>query len=66
MKRHPIKSDQRYTVTLEWCGDAKPRYIARFCGEWIAKAASYPAAVLLATGHRAQRNGAIVFTNQPA
>ena len=66
MKTHPIKSDQRYTVTREWCGDAKPRYITRFCGEWIAKATTYPAAVMLATGHRLQRNGSPVFTNQTA
>jgi hypothetical protein len=32
-----MKRDNRYTVTLEYCGEEKPRYIARFCGDWLGK-----------------------------
>lgn len=28
-------SDARFTLTREFCGYAKPRYILRFCGDWI-------------------------------
>ena len=31
-----ISKDKRYTQDLEWCGQATPKYIARFCGEWIS------------------------------
>lgn len=29
--------DKRYTVSLEYCGYAKPRYVARFCGDWLGQ-----------------------------
>ena len=66
MNTRPIKSDSRYTVTREHCGHAQPRYVARFCDEWIGQSVSYPTAVLLATGHRLRRNGATVIVEQPA
>lgn len=28
-------SDARFTLTREFCGYAKPRYVLRFCGEWV-------------------------------
>lgn len=59
---HPISSDARYTVRLEWCGYAQQRHVARFDGEWIGQARSYPQAVLLCTTHRLQRQGALVIT----
>lgn len=42
--------DPRYTVFLEYCGDEVPRYVARFCGEWISKHAIERQAVI-ATHH---------------
>lgn len=63
---HPIASDNRYTVTKEFCGQREARFVARFCGEWIGQSLSYPGAVLLATGHRCKRNGALVVECQPA
>ena len=29
--------DSRYSATLEWCGKAEQRYVARFCGEWLSQ-----------------------------
>jgi hypothetical protein len=66
MKTHPISSDARYTVEREWTGQSSPRFVARFCGEWIGQNASYPAAVLFATVHRLQRQGALVIVEQPS
>lgn len=66
MKLHPIASDARYTITREHCGHAKPRFVLRWCDEWIDSFASYPAAVLRASCHRCQRLGALVITEQPA
>lgn len=67
MTTHPISSDARYTVSREYCGYADPRFVARFCGEWIGQDKSYPVAVMLVTGHRLKRSGALVITaqNQP-
>lgn len=64
MKKHPLKQDQRYTVTREFCGMAEPQFVIRFCGDWIDSRRSYPAAVLRATGHRNVRQGALVFVEQ--
>jgi hypothetical protein len=61
MKTHPIKSDSRYTVQREFCGHAKPRFVARFCGEFISSHLSYSGAVLAVVGHKAVRDGALVF-----
>jgi hypothetical protein len=62
MKQHPIRSDIRYTVTREFCGHPKQRFVLRWCGEFIESFTSYTAAVLRATGHRNQRNGQVVVT----
>ena len=66
MKTRPISSDSRYTVEREWCGYKEPRFVARFCGEWVGQDISYPGAVLIASGHRLARQGDLVVTNQPA
>lgn len=34
--------DERYTTNLEWCGHDHPRYVARFCGEWLRSATLWP------------------------
>lgn len=72
MKAHPIthpsdgKTDPRHPVQLEWCGYKERRYVARFCGDWVGQSLSYPAAVLILTGHRLQRAGAQIIICQLA
>jgi hypothetical protein len=50
MKKLP---DSRYTVTREGCGYPGPRYVSRFCGDWIGSADTRAGAVALARTHRA-------------
>lgn len=57
-----LKSDPRYTVTLEWCGHEKPLYIVRFCGEWVSKHMTKGAALMRATGEAAQRRDCLVVS----
>jgi hypothetical protein len=28
-------TDARFTLSREYCGYARPRWVLRFCGEWI-------------------------------
>lgn len=28
-------TDNRYTITLEFCGYPSAKYVARFCGDWL-------------------------------
>lgn len=60
------KIDARYSIALEYCGYEKPRYVARFCDEWIGQSAFYSSALMLATGHNARRKGALVIEGIPA
>jgi hypothetical protein len=64
MKTHPIKSDQRWTVTREHTGAATPQFVIRFCGDWTDARSTYPAAVVRAVVAKATRDGGIVFTEQ--
>lgn len=66
MTHHPVKSDQRYTIQREYCGYDKPRFVLRFCGDYLASFTNYPAAVIRAVGEKAARNGALVVTEQTA
>ena len=50
------RRDRRYTVNLEYCGHARRRHVARFCGDWLSQAASRTAALAIATAHAALRN----------
>lgn len=56
-----LKSDPRYTITREWCGHEKPRFIVRFCGEWVSDHTTQGAALMRATGEAAQRRGCLVL-----
>ena len=58
---NPIRSDQRWTVTREFTGKAKPQFVIRFCGDWIDSRSTYPAAVTRAVGAKALRDGALVI-----
>ena len=57
----PIKSDSRYTVNREFCGYESPRWVARFCGDWLGQSISYSAMVLRCASHKAIRNGAAII-----
>lgn len=71
MKHHPIThhdgtTDKRYSVEREFCGHPEPRWVARFCGEWIGQSISRASASLRCAGHQAVRNGAEVVTEKRA
>lgn len=61
---NPLRSDQRWTVTREFTGKAKPQFVIRFCGDWIDSRSTYPAAVTRAVGAKAVRDGALVIGEQ--
>ena len=31
-----VQQDNRFTIKKEYCGYDKPRYVVRFCGEFLA------------------------------
>lgn len=68
MKQYPITNngqpDTRYSINKEFCGYPEPRYVLRFCGEWIGQSRFYSSVLTLAVGHNAKRKGALVFTEQ--
>lgn len=66
MKTYPIKTDTRYTITQEFSGHAEKRHVLRFCGDFIAQSISYTSMAVRAIGHKAERNGAMVITEQTA
>jgi len=51
------KRDKRYAIRLEFCGEESPRYVLRFCGEWLGAFRSIPQATLRAVGHKNIRLG---------
>lgn len=59
-----LRSDNRYTVTLEHCGHETPMHVVRFCGDWISCHKTKGAALLVAAGHAAQRRGALTVTEE--
>lgn len=50
------KSDNRYSVEREFCGETDPLYVARFEGEWLGKSATAAGAWLLAARDIQQRS----------
>jgi hypothetical protein len=50
--------DNRYTCNLEYCGQAEPRWVVRFCGEWVGRADSKEDGILLAAEHSSRRMAA--------
>lgn len=61
---HPVtqsgKPDKRYCIALEHCGHDRPRYVLRFCDEFIFSTISYSAAAMRAVGHNQARLGAAI------
>jgi hypothetical protein len=49
------KTGQRYTITLEYCGEEKPWWIVRFCGDWLDKCEAIPQALAVIKAHRRTR-----------
>lgn len=64
MTNYPVKSDARYTVAKEFCGQDGQRWVARFCGEWLAQSISYSSMVMRCVGDSARRRGALVVEEQ--
>tara|TARA_R110002110_G_scaffold175387_6_gene378932 strand:+ start:3363 stop:3557 length:195 start_codon:yes stop_codon:yes gene_type:complete len=56
---YSLPSDPRYTVTQEWTGHEKPQFVVRFCGEWISSRQFRGSAIMLASGERVRRDGAL-------
>jgi len=54
--------DERYQISLEYCGYAHPMFTARFCDdELIGRSRFYTSAMMLASGHNARRKGAMII-----
>jgi hypothetical protein len=66
MKMHPVRSDNRYTITKEFCGHAEPRFVLRFCGEWVMQSQFYSSVLIRAVGESAMRKGAVVIEGKLA
>lgn len=49
------KKDRRFSIAREFCGHATPQFVARFCGEWIGRAATKGEARELADQFNANR-----------
>lgn len=66
---YPLKhddgtTDKRYTIRPEFCGYEQPRYVLRYCGEYVANSISLSSMIMRAAGHRAVANGAEIITEQ--
>lgn len=48
----PVTLDGRYSVTLEFCGYPSPRWVTRFCGEWLEQNETKNGAIFAALEHR--------------
>lgn len=47
--------DPRYSIAREWCGYAKPRWVLRFCGEFIGSFTVKNEARAAASAYEAKR-----------
>jgi hypothetical protein len=61
---HPIKSDERYSVTKEFTGHEKPQWVVRFCGQWVDSSAFYTSAVVKAVVTKAARDNELNDTKR--
>lgn len=60
-----LRSDARWTYAPEWTGHAKPRWVVRFCGDFVASCPTQGAALMRATGEKTRRDGALTVENIP-
>jgi hypothetical protein len=61
---HPIKSDERYSLTKEFTGHEKPQWVVRFCGQWVDSSAFYSSAVVKAVVSKASRDNELTNTKE--
>lgn len=47
--------DRRYRVAVEFCGRIKPRFVVRFCDEWVGQSDTRGGAELIRQAHVAER-----------
>ena len=47
--------DRRYTITSEYCGYDTPRWVVRFCGDWVGQHRSRLGAREIQKEHSAAR-----------
>jgi len=53
---YPIRKDERYEITREYCGYVEPRLVLRFCGKWIAQTNGGPGELVMrAVQHNCDR-----------
>jgi hypothetical protein len=57
----PQRLDNRYSIRREFCGYATPRWVARFCGDWIGQAETRDVARELALQFAKARNHALAI-----
>lgn len=58
---YPIANDSRYQIKSEFCGHSAPRYVLRFCGEFVASSVSIASLSIRSVGHNAARQGALAI-----
>lgn len=46
-----FKDDPRYTLTREYCGYSEPRYVVRFCDDWVGQDKTKAGATMLYIAH---------------
>lgn len=48
-------TDARYTIALEYCGCQEPRWVARFCGDWVGQDKYKSGAIMLCVAYADKR-----------
>lgn len=62
--REDGKPDRRFTVQKEPCGHLEPRFVLRFCDNFVMQSPFYDACVVRAVGYRAMLRGEPSIINQ--
>lgn len=55
----------RYTITLEYVGDSRPHYVARFCGDFIDSSRFKYEAIQMMKGHANNTRPALTGNRNP-
>ena len=61
-----MKTDPRYTISLEFCGYPEQRHVVRFCGEWVGQAKTEAETGKIMMDHVEKRNGVFEDINLAA
>lgn len=54
-----FKEDARYTLSREYCGYKTPRYVVRFCDDWIGQDETKSGAAMIYVAHVDARDRAL-------